>query len=142
MSSSGTRLSSTTSSPWKRSVASSEPSVTLSRQVDSITLELSVWSGNPHNCALYSPHPMPGPQISVASEQVQLASTRIPLRSALFRLSQWWPLIPTDPASSQAPPISSADPTIPPMFFNKMPSMDFIGRWLHPVVSILTPLQT
>ena len=86
---------------------------------------------------------------------VQLASTRIPLRSALFHLSEWWPLIPTEvnylpqppplqpqpkqqhqlPIRSEedygreVPPSPAPAPpaTAPPVFFHKAPSMDHIG---------------
>lgn len=107
---------------------------------------------SPRNSAVGLP-----PQISVTSDHsggiYQLASTRIPLRSALFVLSEWWPLIPTEVNYVQAPvqppiqmdalstgnnSISSASvpspaPNLPNqnappnVFFHKIPSMDYIG---------------
>lgn len=97
---------------------------------------------SPRNSAVGLP-----PQISVSSEHsgtFQLASTRIPLRSALFVLSEWWPLIPTEVNYVQAPldlstgksasssmavpsPAPNLSSTAPPVFFHKVPSMDYIG---------------
>lgn len=106
---------------------------------------------SPRNSAVGLP-----PQISVTSDHssgiFQLASTRIPLRSALFVLSEWWPLIPTEVNYVQAPlqqpipldalstgnnsnssvSVPSPAPNMPnqnapPVFFHKVPSMDYIG---------------
>lgn len=112
--------------------------------MENITLDLSIWCTN--STSMYSPRltSVCQPQISLSADQWHLASTRIPLRSALFHCSEWWPLIPTEStlSASSFSAQQSLD-TVPTqvtssnasstalVFFQKVPSMEYIGAYIN-----------